>query len=102
MTQSVKVIISFGLHLDEIVNIKDTYEEKCVISNIRRNKNTAKHNTWRCFFVEMVEVAGKRDTKQLITVFGDAPDENKELNECVCKRIPLAVYCVFRRIRTAE
>ena len=24
------------------------------------------------------EVAGKRGTKQLITVFGDAPDENKE------------------------
>ena len=27
----------------------------------------------------LVEVAGKRGDKQLITVFGDAPDENKEL-----------------------
>ena len=26
----------------------------------------------------LVEVAGKRGTKQLITVFGDAPEENKE------------------------
>ena len=29
----------------------------------------------------LVEVAGKRGDKQLITVFGDAPDENKEPEE---------------------
>ena len=29
----------------------------------------------------MVEVAGKRGIKQLITVFHDAPEENKELKE---------------------
>ena len=29
----------------------------------------------------MVEVAGKRGTKQLITVFADAPEENNEYAE---------------------
>ena len=29
----------------------------------------------------LVEVAGKRGIKQLITVFGDAPEENKETAE---------------------
>ena len=28
---------------------------------------------------DLVEVTGKRGIKQLVTVFGDAPDENKEL-----------------------
>ena len=31
--------------------------------------------------LKMVEAAGKRGTKQLITVFADAPEENKELKE---------------------
>ena len=31
------------------------------------------------FLTVLVEVAGKRGDKRLITVFGDAPDENKEL-----------------------
>ena len=31
--------------------------------------------------LKMVEAAGKRGTKQLITVFADAPEGNKELKE---------------------
>ena len=62
----------------------------------------------------MVEAAGKRGIKQLIIVFDDAPEENKETAEPqTCEglllkllvprwRIPLAVYCVIRHIRTAE
>ena len=43
-----------------------------------KRKNRTARKEWFCF---LVEVAGKRGIKQLIIVFDDAPEQNKELKE---------------------
>ena len=77
--------IKFSYRTKPNDNIKVTRERqlyfRAVGDPLGVRVHTLRPNKKRPSMTVLVEVAGKRGDKQLITVFGDAPDENKEPEE---------------------